>query len=527
MDLSPNEDFSGLRAYIWPVYRCELRKLFPMLAMFFLISLNYNILRTMKDSLLVTAKGSGAEVIPFIKVWVMFPMALMITFVFTHLSNRLSQEKVFYCIFGSFLTFFFVFTFIIYPFRDTLHPHETADALQVMLPQGLKGLVAMFRYWTFTLFYVMSELWSNIILSLLFWGFANEITRISEAKRFYGLFGVGANFSGIAAGQISILLCRSQYNPRLPFGEDAWHQSLILLMSLILLVGILTLFIYRWMHRTILSDKRYYNPEREVVSKNKERSPRMSITENFRYILKSPYLTSIMLIVLSYNIVINLVEVLWKHQVKELYPNPGDYTVYMNQVTTIIGVIATLVAAFVSGNSIRRLGWSFTAMLAPMILLVTSVLFFGFFFLAPNIPVWMLGLPLLGSTPLAVVVFFGTMQNCLSRAAKYTVFDATRELAFVPLGSECKVRGKSAIDGVCSRLGKSGGSVVHQVLLLSCATITASAPYVAAILLIVNFIWLGATVALGRQFNALTDHEENSALSSKENHDLEDCVVST
>ena len=487
-----------------------------MLAMFFLISLNYNILRTMKDTLLVTAKGSGAEVIPFIKVWVMFPMALVMTFFFTRLSNRFSQEKVFYCIFGVFLTFFFIFTFVLYPLRTSLHPHEAADTLQAMLPQGLKGLVAMFRYWTFTLFYVMSELWSNIILSLLFWGFANEITRVSEAKRFYGLFGVGANFSGIAAGQISIFLCRHHYNPRLPFGEDAWHQSLILLMCLILVVGLVTLGIYRWMHKTILCDKRYYDPEKAIAKKKKkDPATKMSVTDNFRYIFKSPYLTSIMLIVVSYNIVINLVEVVWKHQVKELYPNPGDYAVYMNQVTTIIGVIATLVAAFVSGNSIRRLGWSFTAMVAPVILLVTSILFFGFFFLAPKIPVWMLGLPLLGSTPLAVVVFFGTLQNCLSRASKYTVFDATRELAFVPLSTECKVRGKSAIDGVCSRMGKSGGSIIHQVLLLSCATITASAPYVAGILLLINLVWISATATLGRRFNELTGETDHSATTAK------------
>ena len=111
---------------------------------------------------------------------------------------------------------------------------------------------------------------------------------------------------------------------------------------------------------------------------------------------------------------------------------------------------------------------------------------------------------LFGTTPLAIVVFFGSAQNIFSRAAKYSVYDATKEMAFVPLSPEDQLKGKPAIDGVCSRLGKSGGSVIHQGFLVSFATITASAPYVAGFLLTVIGVWIGAIRLLGKQFNALT-----------------------
>lgn len=42
--------------------------------MFFFILFNYTILRDTKDVLMVTAKGSGAEVIPFIKTYVNLPV---------------------------------------------------------------------------------------------------------------------------------------------------------------------------------------------------------------------------------------------------------------------------------------------------------------------------------------------------------------------------------------------------------------------------------------------------------------------
>ena len=48
----------------------------------------------------------------------------------------------------------------------------------------------------------------------------------------------------------------------------------------------------------------------------------------------------------------------------------------------------------------------------------------------------------------------------LSRGAKYSVFDATKEMSFVPLAPESKIKGKAAIDGVAvARLGKSSGSL--------------------------------------------------------------------
>jgi ATP/ADP translocase len=92
----------------------------------------------------------------------------------------------------------------------------------------------------------------------------------------------------------------------------------------------------------------------------------------------------------------------------------------------------------------------------------------------------------------------------MSRAAKYTVFDATKEIAFVPLSPEMQINGKASIDGICSRMGKSGGSMIYQGLLLSFGTLSASAPYVALFLFTVLIIWIIAVKTLGDQFQTLT-----------------------
>jgi AAA family ATP:ADP antiporter len=63
----------------------------------------------------------------------------------------------------------------------------------------------MIRNWLFTAFYVSSELWGDIVLSLLFWGLANETTSLQEAGLLYPLFGVGANI-----GQACLHFCIHQ-----------------------------------------------------------------------------------------------------------------------------------------------------------------------------------------------------------------------------------------------------------------------------------------------------------------------------
>lgn len=500
-NVAGDAEFGKWRSYLWPVHNYELKKLVPMLLIFFLISFDYNILRTLKDTVVVTAKSSGAEVIPFIKVWVMFPSAVLMTILFTRLSNYFSRENVFYIMMGTFLTYFALFIFVLHPARDILHPHTFADELQQVLPLGFKGMIAMFRNWTFTVFYVMSELWSSAILTVLFWGFANQVTRVGEASRFYGLFGIGANFSGIIAGQASVYLSRRAYDSSFPYGSDAWDQSLFMLVMLVLIAGVASIFLFRWLNKTVLTDPLYYDHAAAVEDKG-IKDKKLSLRETFAYLSRSKYLFYIALIVVSYNVVINLTEVIWKHEVRELYPNPSDYSLYTNQISTIIGIIATLCALFVSGNCIRRLGWTFTAMVTPVILLLTSIGFFSFFFMKGHLSD--LVMMLTGTTPLILVVFFGSAQNILSRAAKYSVYDATKEMAFIPLTAEWKLKGKAAIDGVCSRLGKSSGSVVHQTFLLLFSTFSASAPYVAVVLFAVIAIWVGATRNLGRKFNEMT-----------------------
>eukprot|EP00566_Odontella_aurita_P036047 CAMPEP_0113537450 /NCGR_PEP_ID=MMETSP0015_2-20120614/6832_1 /TAXON_ID=2838 /ORGANISM="Odontella" /LENGTH=266 /DNA_ID=CAMNT_0000436945 /DNA_START=208 /DNA_END=1005 /DNA_ORIENTATION=- /assembly_acc=CAM_ASM_000160 len=162
----------------------ERKKLLPLALMFFCILFNYTILRDTKDVLMVTAPKSGAEVIPFIKTYVNLPAAIGFTAIYSKLCDKLEQKNVFYACTVPFLIFFSVFAMAIYPNIGTLHPHAFVDAIASHLPAGFSAPLSIVRNWSFAIFYVMAEMWGSVVASLLFWGFANEVTTIDEAKKY-------------------------------------------------------------------------------------------------------------------------------------------------------------------------------------------------------------------------------------------------------------------------------------------------------------------------------------------------------
>jgi AAA family ATP:ADP antiporter len=507
MATNSSQEFGRFRSWFCPVHKSELKLFLPLILIFFFICFNYNILRAAKDSLVITAPSSGAEIIPFMKVWVVLPMALLMTILFTRLANRFSTEKVFYIMMILFLGFFMAFSFILFPFRDALHPHAFADKLESVFPLGLKGFVALIRNWTYTIFYVMAELWGTTIMTVLFWGFANEILNVKTAKRFYVLILIGGNLSAICAGGAATLISNLAGNWMATNGSDPWQYSLLVISSIVVVCGVIVMGIFRWFHKNILKNPAYHQQLTQETEKSNEK---MSLRKNFKYLASSKYLLCIATIVLTYNICINLTEVTWKDQLLHIHPLPNDFNGYMGRVTMWVGITATMIAIATS-VLIRRFSWTINAMVAPALLLITGVGFFSFLFMKDS-PIGIALAAFMGSTPLVLGVFFGAVQQCISRGSKFTIFDATKELAFIPLSRESKLKGKAAIDGVGSRLGKSGSALIYQALLMFFGTVSATLPYVGLILLAVIAAWMVAVTYLGKQFQSLVSHHETISI---------------
>jgi AAA family ATP:ADP antiporter len=494
-------EFGKVRSILWPIHSYELKKLVPMVLLFFLILFNYTVLRDTKDTLVVTAPGGGAEVIPFLKFWGVLPCAVIFMLIYAKLSNKLSKPKLFYTAVLPFLIFFGLFATVLYPLRDVLHPNAFCDSLQNLLPDGAKGFIGIIRNWSYSLFYVMAELWGSVALSLLFWGFANDITKVSESKRFYSLFGLFANFSLIISGWL--IQWASTIRASLPAGSDPWQVSLNYLMGMVVLSGLIIVAVYWWINRYVLTDPRFYSQEERT--KQKKSKPKLSIKESFLYLTRSKYLGCIAILVLSYGIAINLIEVTWKSQLKLQYPDPNAYSTFMGRFSQITGVVTIFMMLFVGGNVIRRFGWGRAALVTPVVLLITGIAFFSFIIFRENLTGFIASM---GMTPLMLAIVFGTAQNIMSKSAKYSLFDPTKEMAYIPLDQEQKVKGKAAVDVVGARLGKSGGALIQQGLILGLGSIAAMTPYVGGILLFIILMWIIAAKSLNKQFLSVTSDQQ-------------------
>eukprot|EP00210_Caulerpa_lentillifera_P004031 g3846.t1 len=468
--------------------------------MFFCILFNYTILRDTKDVLVVTAPGSGAEIIPFLKTWVNLPMAIGFTILYAKLSNVLSNEALFYTCIVPFIAFFGSFAFVLYPLRDALHPTEFAKKLLEAAGPRFSGPIAILRNWTFCLFYVMAELWGSVVVSVLFWGFANQITSVEEATQFYPLFGLGANVALILSGRAVKLF--SQLRANLPPGVDGWGLSLKGLMSMVVVGGCIISALYYWMNRAIV-------PNVQKRAAKKKKKAKMSVGESFSFLLKSRYIRDLATLVIAYGISINLVEVTWKSKLKAQFPNPNDYSAFMGDFSSATGLV-TLTLMIASRFIFAHFGWGVAALITPVVLLITGVIFFGLIlFGQPLEP--MLG-PL-GLTPLFLAVLVGAAQNIFSKSSKYSLFDPCKETAYIPLDDEVRTKGKAAIDVICNPLGKSGGALIQQFLIIGFGSLAACVPYLGAILVVIVGAWIVAAKSLDTQFTALQKEEMRAKLA--------------
>ncbi len=502
-DTASETAFKGLRGIFWPIHGFELKKFLPMGIMMMCILFNYTILRDTKDTLMVNAPGGGAECLSFLKLYGVTPAAIIFMIVFIKLANVFSRERLFYVIIAPFLVFFGFFAFLIYPNKEALHMSmDSIQAAQASLP-NLHWLIPVVGNWSFSIFYILSELWGSVVLSMLFWQFANEITKITEAKRFYGLFGMIGNVGLLLSGPIIIFTAK--YAKTLPKGIDSFGVNLKLLMGCVMVSGAVAIFTYWWMNRNVLTDPNLYQPG---LGKKKEKA-KLSVVESFRYILKNPYLGLIALLVLSYGITINLVEGVWKGQIKIAFPDMNDYNMFMGQFSTWTGAI-TILLMVVGNNILRKLSWTKAAILTPIMVLLTSTVFF---FVVWNGTKSTPFAPLMGVTVVLVAVIVGQIQNVLSKGTKYSLFDSTKQMAYIPLDQEAKVKGQGAVEVIGGRAGKSGGAFIQSTLLavIGGSVSLASLTFILGpLVIVICAVWAISVLRLGKRFAALTESKETA-----------------
>ncbi|MDX2050642.1 MAG: Npt1/Npt2 family nucleotide transporter [Rickettsiaceae bacterium] len=487
-----NSHKNTLLDIIWPIENKELPKFIPMAFMMFLLLLNYSMLRSIKDGFVVT--HIGPEAISFLKTYVVLPSAIIAMVIYAQLCNLMSQQNVFYVITAFFAAYLTFFALVLYPDPDSYHPNtEFIHSLAEAYP-NFQWFIKIAGKWTYASFYTMAELWGSIMISLLFWQFANQITKTLEAKRFYSMFGMLGNFGLIMT---SVVLSGSLSEDDTPSLGFEFVLGIAVVSTLLIMVT------YWWMQKNILTNPLYYEP---AEKKNKKKKEKLSLIDSAKLIFSSRYLGLIAVLVFAYGISINLVEGVWKAKLKLLYPTVSGYTIYMGNFQKWQGIGAILFM-IVGSNILRLLPWRVAALFTPLMILVTGSAFFAFI-IFDNIIAGSVSM-IIATSPLALAVLIGAVQNVLSKATKYSLFDATKEMAYIPLDDELKTKGKAAVDVVGGRLGKSGGGIIQSTtfILFPALSFVEATPFFGLIFVLIVVIWAFAVNTLSKDYESALENK--------------------
>ncbi|MBX9890548.1 MAG: NTP/NDP exchange transporter [Amoebophilaceae bacterium] len=259
------------------IQHANAEKIGGLLVLKFLIALVYCILAGLKDTLLITAHASSAEVIPLIKGGIIFPVSIVIVIFYTKLDNHLKQSTIFYSTIFFFLCLILLYCFFLYPNEYKVSPNIIADRLSMYAGGRHLHWIAVFRNWIHVLFFIIAELWGQVVLMVLYWNFVNGICTIDEGKKYYGIL--------IAAGDIPLIITAKLIQIYLKkYEKGHFLLTVQALAQYIVVLCLVIMLIYWWVNRNVKKNliETYHSTSGPTKIK-------LSLRESFYYIISSKY----------------------------------------------------------------------------------------------------------------------------------------------------------------------------------------------------------------------------------------------
>ncbi|MEL6711698.1 MAG: Npt1/Npt2 family nucleotide transporter [Pseudomonadota bacterium] len=434
--------------------------------MFFILSCNTTV-RIMKDSILISEIGS--EVLNSIKLFLVLPFAAFFTFLYNNYIDRYSFRIVF-LIFGAvFIIYFLLFAFVLYPYSEFFHlSHDTILYLIGKYPM-FKWQIYIVGKWSYSIFYTLAELYPNIFYILMFWQMTNNLYTVEQSWRLYPIICVIGNCGTIIIGYIYAYFSDIILDSFNCLSDNQNILQLYLSVILFVLLLIIGLFLM-------------FKQSEFVISKKKKESKGLTFIGTLHYLYNSRYLWYIFIATAAFAMSINLVENIWKDKVRELVQNNIEYGKFMGRAMFFAG-IGMVICNLCSSRLLMLFGWLGVASLAPILIGLTGLVFFGSMLVS-------------SSYELVLVVYIGFIQNIISKSIKYSTADTAREMLYIPVDQVSATKGKAAIDLMSSKIGKSFSSIFYTTVFFLFPTIQYNdiAIYVGVIFIIIVLYWLWSVV---------------------------------
>lgn len=360
---------------------------------FFLIIATYWILKPLKRGLIINHFGedpihllgftfSGAQAEQIGKVLDLFAVYVVVI-LFVHLARRFPRHHlvtIFCCLFAG--------LFIMY----SRLVHSGSDLM----------------VWSF---YIFGDMFNTAMVAL-FWAFTDDIVNPSEAKRTYGLIGLG----GVLGGFVGATLVSTTV--------ESIGRATLLAVCVAPMAAIAGIAYYE--HRRT-SSNRQVSGDAPAASASR----RSAALEGAALILRSRYLLAIAGLIACYELVSNVIDFQLSATVEMAIPRSLERDAFFGRVGQAVGVLSIIVQLFLTSYVLKRFGIRTALSFLPVAILVSSM---GF--------------------AVAPVLLFAASMSIADNALNYSINQSAKEALYVPTSNDATYKAKAFIDMFVQRLAK-------------------------------------------------------------------------
>jgi AAA family ATP:ADP antiporter len=288
----------------------------------------------------------------------------------------------------------------------------------------------------------------------LFWAFMSDLVEAEQAKRLYGIVGLG----GVLGGLLGATIVRQ--------AVEGLGRSPLLVSCVVPIVAVAATATYvdRIAHARF---GRVGHPLRA--------QHRSVLLEGAHMVRASHYLTGIGATILLYELVSNIVDFQLSATVQRLIEGDTERDAFFALVGQATGVVSVGVQLLVTSWVMQRLGIGAALLVLPLAILVGSMGFLAVSTLA-----------------------FATMMSASDNALNYSIHQSAKEALYVPLTRDEKYKAKAFIDMFVQRSAKLLAVVLNLAFVAWVGL--ASVRWLSVGTVLALLAWIPLARYLGRRF---------------------------
>ncbi len=315
-------------------------------------------------------------------------------------------------------------------------------------------------------FYVYGDMFNTVMVAL-FWAFTNDVVRSDQAKRSYGVIGLG----GVVGGFVGATVVSTSV--------ESFGRAPLLLFCIVPMVIIVA--IAYAVHARSRKGDTSGEPDGPAAP---GRSASTAL-EGAKLVFSSKYLLAIMGIIATYELVSNIIDFQLAATIENQITADLEKDSFFALVGQLIGLVSIAVQLFLTAFVMKRFGLKVALLFLPVAILFGTV---GF-----------LAVPGL---------LFVAMMSVSDNALNYSINQSAKEALYVPTTKDVKYKAKAFIDMFVQRSAK----VISVFLNLIFASLFVSGVrWLSLVVLGMLGLWISLVRHVGNRFEKKADEEEVTA----------------